>query len=151
MARSKYREQEQALPPADQCESILAEKVDDDGATYDLRPVEGKSAEQIQTEHATQRIYEIHSDEEQPKREKFRFSLGELFAVTTFACLALSAASWFPLPIFASVSGVFTLLVMFVFSLYPPQTRVMHLAWWTLLGTYLVATVVATLRVWHVF
>lgn len=149
MARSKYRQREQSLPPADRCESILAEKVDDDSEPYQLGPAKGKSAEQFHREFATQRIYNIHSDEETPERGKFQFSLRELFFVTTLACVALAVATWMPLYIFTFLAGILALLGLLLALFHPPQSRWMRLAWCTLLGTYLVLALVAGLRVWN--
>jgi hypothetical protein len=68
-----------------------------------------------------------------------RFTLRNLLLVITMASIVLAIGVRFPRPIFAGAAGVAALVTAVAASWMRGSGAAMQLAWWTLLGIYLMA------------
>jgi hypothetical protein len=74
-----------------------------------------------------------------PPPEERRFSLVGLFAIVTAAAVVLGVGIRLPRPLFAGLAGVATLAGIAALSLSNSPSVTMRIAWWVLLGIYLLA------------
>jgi hypothetical protein len=139
---------EDTLPPAE--DFVVAQTADDDGPELSLAPPEGMSpAETARLIGRPDWGPTSTTEAAGEPRANLRFSLLELLAAMTFISLALAAATWLPLQIFVGVTGLCVVVLLTAFALLPPiapESRMVKLAWWTLIGTYFVSTAVAAAR-----
>lgn len=89
-------------------------------------------------------------DVQDDRAERRQCSLAELLALVTLAAVGLSVLSLIPgglqAPRAAGVVGVAALVGLVVLSVFRPRRFIVHLAWWLLVGAYVVTCVVAVLR-----
>ncbi len=126
-------------PPAAQCGEPLA------GIHSTVPPEEPTAGpEPIYTGFAG--LLDVKDD----RSERRQCSLAELLVLTTLAAVGLSVLSLITgglqAPRAAGLVGVVALVGLVVLSLLRPRRLVVHLAWWLLVGAYVVACVVAVLR-----
>jgi hypothetical protein len=74
-----------------------------------------------------------------------RFTLRGLFAVLTMVSLVLALGIRFSRPVFAGIVGVAALFTLFVARWIRVGSAVVMLAWWTLLGVYVLVAMFAML------
>jgi hypothetical protein len=74
-----------------------------------------------------------------PPPEERRFSLVGLFAIVTAAAVVLGVGIRLPRPLFAGLAGVATLAGIAAIALSNSPSMTMRIAWWVLLGIYLLA------------
>ena len=79
--------------------------------------------------------------------ERFQFTLAELLMLTAVVALILGTVGLFPggfaIENFAGVAGIGLLLGIFVLMLMQDVRPIIHVAWWVMLGLYVLACVVA--------
>ncbi|HVC93363.1 MAG TPA: hypothetical protein VND64_06710 [Pirellulales bacterium] len=68
-----------------------------------------------------------------------RFSLTGMFGIVTAAAVVLAVGIRLPRPVFAGLTGFATLAGMAVLSLMNSPPFALRIAWWVLLGIYLLA------------
>jgi hypothetical protein len=68
-----------------------------------------------------------------------RFSLTGLFCIVTATAVVLGVGIRLPRPVFAGLTGFATLAGMVVLALMNSPPFALRIAWWVLLGTYLLA------------
>lgn len=134
------------LPPAE--DFVIAQTADSEEAELVVAPPDGKTPDEVTAELGGLPDRLLPAPEETPRRSALSFSLFELFAAMTFVSIALAGASWLPLQPFVGLVGLCTILALLVSSLLPrPHSRLVKLAWGTLVATYILAAAVALVRV----
>jgi hypothetical protein len=68
-----------------------------------------------------------------------RFSLAGLFGIVTATAVVLAVGIRMPRPVFAGLTGFATLIGIAVLSLMNSPPFTLRIAWWVLLGIYLLA------------
>lgn len=135
------------LPPSE--DVVIAQSLRDDDPELALAPPDGMTAEEA-TEALTglPGYFEPGAAEEpQPQQSAFRFTLFEMFALTTFLCVEAGVASWFPLQVSVGIIGLCTLLVLLAIVWFAePTSRLVKLGLVTLVSSYVVGAIVAIVR-----
>ena len=72
-----------------------------------------------------------------------RFSLRELLFLVTLVAIGLSGMHWLPLRLYAGMSGLAALIGLVILSVLRPSRLVAHLAWWSVLGIYVLSAFAA--------
>ncbi len=89
-------------------------------------------------------------DMEEDRAERRQCSLSELMALVTLAAMGLSVLSLIPGGLQASraagIAGFAALAALVVITVFRPRRFIVHLAWWVLVGAYVVTCVVAVVR-----
>jgi hypothetical protein len=79
----------------------------------------------------------------EPRRQ---FTIASLLILLTFICVGLSGASWIPATVFAGIVGAALVLVIFSAITSPHETVLSLTIWIGLVLAYVIACVVALLR-----
>ena len=82
------------------------------------------------------------------RREDEQFSLSGLLVLITVFSLICAPLAWVRLEIFAGIAGGAALLMMCVISVWPGRRIIVDVAWWCLLGVYLMVCGMLCLRAW---
>jgi len=83
---------------------------------------------------------------EGPPEEPFQFRISDLLFLMFGVALGLSGGTWIPAGMFALIVGILALAAPFVLEIYEFDQRDIRVAWTTLIISYWLALVVATLR-----
>ena len=81
-------------------------------------------------------------------RDDEQFTLSGLLVLITIFSLVFAPLAWMPLEIFAGVIGAAALILMCVISVWPGRRIIVDVAWWCLLGTYVMVCGMLCVRAW---
>ena len=80
-------------------------------------------------------------DSEPFDAERFQFSLAELLLLMALASLILGILGCFPRKYAAGLSGLGALVSMLVIAVLKPTRAIIYVAWWVILGIYLLTCI----------
>jgi hypothetical protein len=120
---------------------------DDASPDYVLAPDVGKSSDQIRAEVQADLKSKLGPfKEERPQDElSTQFSLRELMQIVFFCAIAFSVLRIVPSDLFAGLLGLATFGGLALLTITKPQKMIFYLAWWTLLGIYVISSVIAVI------
>ena len=75
-----------------------------------------------------------------------QFSLAGMFVLMLLGAAVSVVASYVSLRVFTGIMGLLSLLTLGLLSMIRPRTALAHVAWWLLLGLYLMAAGIAVVR-----
>jgi len=110
-----------------------------------LAPASGASAAEIRHSQQAAEIaasYEADEEVEQPE-PSLQFSLREMMLITFLAAVGFGVQRFFPPAMFAGAMGGIAILGLAFLSFVKPEQAIFHLIWWTMLGVYVVASIIA--------
>lgn len=123
-----------------------AERTRPQPAVYSMVPPDQPTAgpEPIYTGQAS--LLDVEDESAQGRQ----CSLAELLTLVTLAAVGLSLLSLIPggleAPRAAGIAGVAALMGLVLLCIFRPRRFIVHLAWWVLVGAYVIACVVAVVR-----
>lgn len=85
-------------------------------------------------------------DEPADASQKYQFSLRDILIVNTVVAVLLALTQLFAPGLLAGTMGIATLIAAFLLAVYQPENRRVELAWWCMLGIYVIACVIAIYR-----
>jgi hypothetical protein len=114
---------------------------------YVLAPAEGKSPDQIRAEVQAELKAKLGSFEETEPPDELvtQFSLRELMQIVFFCAIAFSVLRIVPSDLFAGLLGLATFGGLALLTITKPQKMIFYLGWWTLLGIYVISSVIAVI------
>ncbi len=118
----------------------------DTSADYRLLPPAAKTRDQLDAELAQDEVIRerLRAASGAPMNPPAaQFSLFELTALITYVAIGMSAAVWLPLKTLAFCAGLTALFVWLMMSVFPPDSRVVWMAWAGLISTFFAAAFVA--------
>jgi len=90
------------------------------------------------------------AEEDQPGDKPFQFTLADLFWLITGVAILLGLLGCVPggfsAEALAGMAGVGLLVSLFVLAIVQPSRPIIRLAWWVMLGFYVLASLVAVVR-----
>lgn len=122
-------------------EVVPPKELEDDLA---LAPASGPSAEEIRRSLQTTEPVEIDDEEGLPE-PSLQFSLRDMMLVTFLAALGFAVLRFCPPPMFAGAMGGIAILGLALLTIAKPEKAIFHLIWWTVLGVYIIASIIAVI------
>ncbi len=119
---------------------------DESNENLELRAPEGKSL--LESRREVEAELKSHlsqeSDEPAPTEDwSAQFTLKEMMQLVLCCGVAFAVLRLVPTDMFAGVLGLATFASLAVLTIAKPQKMFFYLAWWTLLGVYVIASVIA--------
>jgi hypothetical protein len=110
--------------------------------------VDGKSREALNAELSNRGLPLCDADRAKLDklrriRQSRRFTLVEVFALVTVACLFLALSHYLPIQIFAGSLGFTILVTLYFVPRASELTRIAWPAWWTMAAIYIGAAIAA--------
>jgi hypothetical protein len=112
-----------------------------DGEGYSIEPPEASHPQTHPPVVDTEAVR--RQAEEKLRRESEQFSLSGLLLLVTLVSVLMGPIVWLPLPAFAGLVGLGSLVLLTLISIYNARQAVVRLAWLLLFGMYLAAAAAA--------